>query len=50
MKRITTKRVGVAVAALVLLIVAGAVGYFIARQSAPTASSGTVATTPSSGK
>jgi Cu(I)/Ag(I) efflux system membrane fusion protein len=50
MKRITAKRVGVAVAALVLLIVAGAVGYFIARQSAPTASSGTVATTPSSGK
>ena len=50
MNRTTANRVGVAIAALVLLVVAGAIGYFIARQSAPTASSGTATTSPSSGK
>jgi Cu(I)/Ag(I) efflux system membrane fusion protein len=50
MNRTTANRVVVAVAALVLLVVAGAIGYFIARPSAPTATIGTAAPSPSSGK
>ena len=50
MNRTIAKRVVAAVAALVLLAVAGGIGYFIARQSAPVASSGTAATSPSSDK
>jgi Cu(I)/Ag(I) efflux system membrane fusion protein len=50
MNRTITKSIVAAVAVLVLLVVAGAIGYFIARPSAPTASSGTAATSPSSGK
>ncbi|WIG56411.1 MAG: Copper/silver efflux RND transporter, membrane fusion protein CusB [Rhodanobacteraceae bacterium] len=50
MNRTIAKRFVAAVAALVLLVVAGGIGYLIARQSAPTASSSTAATSPSSGK
>jgi Cu(I)/Ag(I) efflux system membrane fusion protein len=50
MNHTITKRIVAAVAALVLLIVAGAVGYFIARQSAPKASKGTAATSQSGRK
>ncbi|MBN8715146.1 MAG: efflux RND transporter periplasmic adaptor subunit [Xanthomonadales bacterium] len=50
MNRTIAKRVVAAVAALALLAVAGGIGYFIARQSAPVASSGTAATSPSSDK
>jgi Cu(I)/Ag(I) efflux system membrane fusion protein len=50
MNRTITKSIVAAVAMLVLLVVAGAIGYFIARPSAPAASSGTAATSPSSGK
>jgi Cu(I)/Ag(I) efflux system membrane fusion protein len=50
MNRTLAKRVGAAVAALVLLVVAGAIGYFVARQSTPTASRATTATSQSSGK
>ena len=50
MNRTIAKRFMVAVAALVLLVVAGGIGYLIARQSAPTASSSTTAASPSSGK
>lgn len=48
MNRTFVKRVGAAVAALVLLAVAGAIGYFIARPSAPTAASGIAAKSSSS--
>jgi Cu(I)/Ag(I) efflux system membrane fusion protein len=50
MNRIIAKRFVAAVAALVLLAAAGAIGYFIARQSTSTGSHGTGATSPSSGK
>ncbi len=50
MNRTIAKRVVAAVAALVLLIVAGGIGYLIARQSAPTASSNTAAKSQASGK
>jgi Cu(I)/Ag(I) efflux system membrane fusion protein len=48
MNRTIAKRVGAAVAALALLSLAGAIGYFIARPSGPIASHGTTATSPSS--
>ena len=44
------KRILVIVGAVIALIVAGIVGYFIARQSAPVASSSAAASTQSSGK
>ena len=47
MNRTIAKPVVAAVAALVLLVVAGGIGYLIARQSAPTASSSAAATSPS---
>ena len=50
MNRTITNRVVAAVAALILLVVAGGIGYLIARQSTPTAPSSTAATSPSSGK
>lgn len=50
MNRTIAKRVVAAVAALVLLIVAGGIGYLIARQSTPAASVGIPATSQSSGK
>jgi Cu(I)/Ag(I) efflux system membrane fusion protein len=50
MNRTIANRVVAAIAALVLLLVAGGIGYLIARQSTPTASSSTAATPPSSGK
>jgi Cu(I)/Ag(I) efflux system membrane fusion protein len=50
MNRTITKRVVAAVAALVLLVVAGGIGYFIARQAGPTAPSDTAATSQSSGE
>ena len=39
MNRTIANRVVAAIAALVLLLVAGGIGYLIARQSTPTASS-----------
>ena len=50
MNRTMTKRVVASVAALALLVVAGGIGYLIARQSAPPASSSTAAMSQSSGK
>ena len=50
MNRTIAKRFMATVAVLVLLVVAGGIGYLIARQSAPTASSSTAATSPSPGK
>lgn len=50
MNRTITKRVAAAIAALVLPVVAGGIGYFIARGSTPAASIGTPATSQSSGK
>src|SRR5699024_11162118 len=49
MNRIIAKRVTAGVAALILLAVAGAVGYFLAQRSAPVASPST-ATQPAGKK
>ena len=50
MNRTFAKRVVAALAVLVLLVVAGAIGYIVAQRSMSTVSSGTIATSSSSDK